>query len=382
MFRGKILAENIRKQRTSKGISQTDLARMLNIRPQSISKWERNIAMPDIENLCLLSQALNISVDQLLGNALHQEKLLIGIDGGGSKTEFILFRDDGTLIDRCVLGSCNPNAIGLENCASLLTQGINTLVAAPEDVCGIYIGASGFATGGNGKKIHTMLSQIYRNAKIRCETDIMNVIAAADLEQKCIAVICGTGSVVYAKEANNMTKLTGWGYLLSTNGSGYDIGRDVLRRALSEAEGLADSSLISSLVETKLGAPVSQCVQEVYKHDPAYIASFAPLAFDAYAQGDHAAAQILEDNAESLAAVINHAASHYDCGNHVVLSGGLVTDNHTFRKMFTERLLSDLTVSVPNIPQVLAACRLCAELCGIDSHAFLEKLVLQYQEKR
>ena len=78
MFRGKILAENIRKQRTSKGISQTDLARMLNIRPQSISKWERNIAMPDIENLCLLSQALSISVDQLLGNALHQEKLLIG----------------------------------------------------------------------------------------------------------------------------------------------------------------------------------------------------------------------------------------------------------------------------------------------------------------
>ena len=382
MLRGKNLADNIRKQRINKGITQTELARMLSISPQSISKWERNIAQPDIENLCLLSQTLNISVDKLLGIDQKHEKLLIGIDGGGSKTEFILFRDDGTLLDHCVLGPCNPNAIGLENCTALLNQGITALVADPYDVYGIYIGASGFATGGNGKKIQGMLSKIYFNAKIRCETDIMNVIAAADRESKCIAVICGTGSVVYAKEAEHLTKLTGWGYLLSASGSGYDIGRDALRRALSEAEGLTKMSLITELVEAKLGAPAPHCIQEVYKHDSSYIASFAPVVFDAYALGDHAAKQILEENAKSLATVINHAAKHYDCGDHVVLSGGLLTDNLIFKNMVTKQLHSNLTVSVPIIPQVLAACRLCAQMCGIDSYSFVEKLALQYQNKR
>lgn len=382
MFQEKNLADNIRKQRISKGITQTELARILNVSPQSVSKWERGTALPDIENLCLLSNALGISVDKLLGHEVTREKLLIGIDGGGSKTEFVLFRNDGTLLDRCILGPCNPNAIGLDNCAALLSQGIDKLVASPEELIGIYVGASGFATGGNGKKIHAVLSKLYRNAQIRCETDIMNVIAAAEQEHKCIAVICGTGSVVYAKEADTMTKLTGWGYLLSTSGSGYDIGRDALRQALSEAEGLAERSLITELVEAKLGASADHCVQEVYRHDPAYIASFTPLVFEAYAHGDLAAKKILTDNAHNLASVINHAATRYDCGDHVVLSGGLLTDNHTFRNMVTEQLLPSLIVSIPKIPQVLAACHLCAQMCGIDAQDFMNKLALQYQEKR
>lgn len=381
MFQIKHLAENIRKYRSAKKLTQTELASILKISPQSVSKWECAQTVPDIENLCLMAKLLDVSVDQLLGSDRFHGKVMIGIDGGGSKTEFVLFAEDGTIFERLVLGACNPNAVGIEESAALLQQGIDDLMESHRDVCGIYVGASGFLTGGNGKKVKSILSKAYPQIKIQCETDIMNVIASGMDAESCIAVICGTGSIVFAKEREKLTKLSGWGFLLSSSGSGYDIGRDALRSALGDAEGLTEKTLITHLVETKLGAPVSRCVQGVYQHDQSYVASFTPLVFDAYQQGDAVAERILRENAGSLARVINHAARNYDCGKRIILSGGLLTGNKVFLQMVCDALDPDLAVTVPNVPQVLGACRLCAKMCGVDVSEMDEKLISQYHER-
>lgn len=381
MFQMKQLAENIRKYRNAKKMTQTELAAILKISPQSVSKWECAQTVPDIENLCLIAKVLNVSVDQLLGSERLYGKVMIGIDGGGSKTEFVLFAEDGTIFERLVLGACNPNAVGIEESAALLQQGIDELMQSHRDVCGIYVGASGFLTGGNGKKIKSILSKAYPQIQIRCETDIMNVIASGTDEESCVAVICGTGSIVFAKERERLTKLSGWGFLLSSSGSGYDIGRDALRAALGDVEGLTEKTRITSLVETKLSAPVSQCVQEVYQHDQSYVAAFTPLVFDAYQQGDAVAERILKENAGSLAGVINHAAKNYDCGRRIILSGGLLTGNKIFLQMVCNALDPDISVTVPNVPQVLGACRLCAKMCGVDIGEMDGKLISQYYER-
>ena len=382
MFQMKCLAENIRKYRSAKKLTQTELAAILKISPQSVSKWECAQTVPDIENLCMMAKLLDVSVDQLLGSDRLRGKVMIGVDGGGSKTEFVLFAEDGTVFERLLLGACNPNAIGIEESAALLQRGINELMEAQRNICGIYIGSSGFLTGGNGKKIRSILSRAYPQVEIRCETDIMNVIASGTDEDSCVAVICGTGSIVFAKEREKLTKLSGWGFLLSSSGSGYDIGREALRAALGEAEGLTEKTRITALVETKLGAPAAQCVQEVYQHDQSYIASFTPLVFDAYQQGDAVAERIIRENAESLASVINHAASNYDCGKRIILSGGLLTGNEIFQRMVRDALDPDLTVVVPSVPQVLGACRLCARMCGVAVREMDEKLISQYHERR
>ena len=381
MFQMKYLAENIRKYRSAKKLTQTELAAILKISPQSVSKWECAQTVPDIENLCLIANMLDVSVDQLLGSDRFHGKVMIGIDGGGSKTEFVLFAENGTIFERLVLGACNPNAVGIEESAALLQRGVDELMEAHRDVCGIYVGSSGFLTGGNGKKVRSILSKAYPQIKIRCETDIMNVIASGTDEESCIAVICGTGSIVYTKEKDRLTKLSGWGFLLSGSGSGYDIGRDALRAALGDTEGLTERTLITGLVETKLGAPVSQCVQEVYKHDQSYVASFTPLVFDAYHREDAVAGRILRENAKSLAEVINHAARNYDCGKKVILSGGLLTGNKVFLQLVKDALDQDLTVTIPDMPQVLGACRLCAKMCGVDVSKMEEKLISQYHER-
>jgi len=60
------LGENIFKQRTNQNWSQTDLANELNVSRQSVSKWENNTAVPDLDKLIKMSRLFNISLDALV----------------------------------------------------------------------------------------------------------------------------------------------------------------------------------------------------------------------------------------------------------------------------------------------------------------------------
>ena len=61
------------RERKARGFSQEDLAAKVNVSRQAISKWETGDAMPDLNNLLLLSDALEISLDALCGreNVAH-----------------------------------------------------------------------------------------------------------------------------------------------------------------------------------------------------------------------------------------------------------------------------------------------------------------------
>lgn len=62
------IGENIKKLRKAKRMTQKEVANQLNVTPQTISKWERNISHPDLDMLVKLSQLFHISTDALLGN--------------------------------------------------------------------------------------------------------------------------------------------------------------------------------------------------------------------------------------------------------------------------------------------------------------------------
>jgi len=61
------LPENIKKFRTSKNLTQEDVAMYLGITPQSVSKWERGESYPDIELLPSLANIFETSIDLLIG---------------------------------------------------------------------------------------------------------------------------------------------------------------------------------------------------------------------------------------------------------------------------------------------------------------------------
>ena len=371
------LARNLKKSRIAKGLTQQQLAEQLSLTPQSISKWERGQAVPELDKLCIAADVLGISVGDLLGSNPGTQ-VLMGIDGGGTKSEFILFTRDGTLLKRLVLGGTNPNQHGLEHSLSVLRTGIDRLLEPGMDLGALYIGCAGFLSGGYGEKIQQALEKLYPYTKIACSSDIMNIIACASNTRNCIAAICGTGAVTYANVNRRLHRLGGAGFLLDTQGSGFDIGRDVLQAALREEDGIGEKTLLTSLVEKQLGSTVWDAIGKVYQEGNAFVAKFAPLAFTAYEKGDKLAEEILRKHARYQADLIRDAAMQFDCGKTVVLSGGIFTGCPVFVKMLKEYLPAGLWVEVPAQKPVYGACLLACELLNLDPAPFTKNFSHQY----
>lgn len=55
----------IKNLRLAKGITQTDLADILYVTPQAISKWERGLSYPDISSLPQIAKYFEVSIDTL-----------------------------------------------------------------------------------------------------------------------------------------------------------------------------------------------------------------------------------------------------------------------------------------------------------------------------
>lgn len=299
---------------------------------------------------------------------------LIGIDGGGTKTEAVLFDETGRVLGRRRTGPCNPNLLGLEESAALVKECVDGLMADGGRPDGIYIGTAGIFTKDDGPRFAAAVADACGVEKVKCENDVMNVVAAATDSDRCVAGVCGTGMIVYAKEPDRVTRLGGWGYLLEHGGSGYAIGRDAIRAALDDSEGTGPATSLSRLVAERAAMSLERLVLEVYRRDPAFVASFAPLVFEADAAGDAVAKEILSRNVRLFAEMLNHAATAYDCGDAVVVSGGIAS-NARFGELLRRDLKAGLRLVVPSYPQSIGSCFNCARFCGVDSPELRKSLV-------
>ena len=66
------LGKKIRQLRFKAGLTQEQLAEKLGIVPQSVSKWENAVAMPDITMLPLLAEIFGVSIDDLFDLTAEQ----------------------------------------------------------------------------------------------------------------------------------------------------------------------------------------------------------------------------------------------------------------------------------------------------------------------
>jgi transcriptional regulator with XRE-family HTH domain len=219
MFQKQTFTNNLRAARKRAGLSQQALARALYISTQAVSKWERGEAVPDLTHVCRLAEILQISVDELL-DVRRSEEALIAVDGGGTKTEFVLISLSGRLLKRLVLPGSNPNSVTVAGATDILCRGIDNLQREGRRILGIFVGGAGFYSGKNGASVEESLQKVYPGIKIRCESDICNVLACAEDPKNAIAVICGTGSVVYATQKGKLLRCGGGGWRLETLGSG------------------------------------------------------------------------------------------------------------------------------------------------------------------
>ncbi|MBR3136915.1 MAG: helix-turn-helix domain-containing protein [Clostridia bacterium] len=63
------MGKRISDLRKGKGMTQEQLAQLLGVTPQAVSKWENDLSCPDISILPQLAEALGVTTDELLGKA-------------------------------------------------------------------------------------------------------------------------------------------------------------------------------------------------------------------------------------------------------------------------------------------------------------------------
>ena len=71
------IGEKIYELRTEKNLSQGDLADRLDVSRQSVSKWENNTAVPDLDKLIKLCDVFEISLDELTGREKIERDIVL-----------------------------------------------------------------------------------------------------------------------------------------------------------------------------------------------------------------------------------------------------------------------------------------------------------------
>ena len=343
------IGANIRTFREQKGLTQRALADNVLVSFQAISAWERGLSIPDLENAVRLADYFGVSVDALLTQA--GQELFVGINGDSTCTEFVLFDKSGTVrrIER--QEGTNPNDRGLEHSIGVLIRGLELLLGNQVPRA-IFAGIAGASQENYRKAIASGLSKRF-HTNVTVDWDAANVLSMGTDPENSVAVICGTGSCVFARKGSQQRHYGGWGHLFDQAGSAYDVGRDAIRCTLAAEDGLQPESRLTDLVHKTLEGNAFDNISTIYKNGSPYIAGLAKLVLQAAQSGDSDAEQILRNNAERLALLIRKALSHSGTPGQIIATGSFIK-NELFRTMVEQ--YAGVVLTLPELPQVYGAC--------------------------
>lgn len=331
-------AKNLKERRRELGYTQKELADLIGYSEKSISKWESGAVIAPSAVLPLLAKKLGTSIDSLLSESSDQ-RYYLGIDGGGTKTAFALADSDGNVLYKTTLGGSNPVDIGIERTCEILADGIETVCASiPYSKIHVFAGISGGITGDYKVRIRTFLEN-YGFASADNGSDAENAVALALGRGEGTAVIMGTGSIAFSRHNGRLIRNGGYGYLFDDGGSGFAIGRDAIIAALNFEEGRGEKTVLLKKLKESLGYDkLIDSLGTLYKGGKRTTASFVPIVFSAFKEGDGVAARIIDQNMCAIARLIENAPSDAEGKVRVVLVGGIVNEIELLLPLITKYL--------------------------------------------
>jgi len=319
-----VFSKNLRARRKELGLTQKELAEILGYTEKSVSKWESGKVIAPSATLPVIAKHLKCDINSLFISKDDPEYFL-GIDGGGTKTQFLLCDKNNRVVSRLTMGPCNPNDVGMENCFELLEKGINDIRGdIPCNKIVTFAGIAGGGLSGNNKDILHSFFEKFSFYAFDNASDIDNIFALSGCD-RCILVIIGTGSITYAKQGDKTHRIAGWGQLFDEGGSAYTIGRDAISAALCDIDKSGQPTALTELIRKRVGESADAHLTEFYRRGKHYIASMCDLVFKAAVDGDGVCASIIEKNMRFTANTVNTALKDFDKSEAVPVffSGGL-----------------------------------------------------------
>lgn len=351
-------AKNLRERRKALHMTQKELADKISYSEKAISKWESAAALPPSTLLPALSAILGVSIDSLLTD-YGDVRYYLGIDGGGSKTEFLLINSDGRVLNKLILGPTNSDDNKPADREKILREGIFRVIGDRHiGNVSAYAGVS----GSHSAEIMDMLSHL-GFARVACGDSTSSAYKLYLDNEDGVLVNLGVGSLVFARYNGRFYRAGGYGYVFGDAASAFEIGKAGIRAALKMADKSGEYTVLKKYVEDERHvSDVFSCLYDFYRMHKGEIARYAPLVFKADREGDAVAHEIIRSNVYDLSRIIKGVLSDYR-GERISLHicGGLVAAQEQILPFLLE-FLSDigvcLDVTVEEQPQILGAIKL------------------------
>lgn len=293
-------------------------------------------------------------------------EFIAGLDGGGTKTTLLYKYKNSNLISEKTFGPFNLNGIGKEAFTYLIKEIASFLDERGECVA-LCIGAS----GSSNKKMDEIIDSVFSSSKIqnwKVVGDNEIALEGAFDGKAGIIVICGTGSICFAKCGDSTLLYSGgWGHLLGDEGSGYALARDALKAVTALIDGYGKETVLFKLLKDELAIfDRSSIISFVYSSDKKRIATISHLVEKAGRMGDEIALEIILDNAYRLALTVNSVSQKQPKGEkRVALCGGIISNDTLLRKYLIEEIVKldkDVEIVEPLFTPEYGALRLAERM--------------------
>lgn len=244
----------------------------------------------------------------------------IGVDGGGTKTECILVDSAGAIVARHLAPGCNPSVAGPEQARLVVTDALCALIStrhAQRSASGSpRITVTHLYMAGSRAFWQEFAAGLADFGRVTADDDSLPVLELATHGEPGLVLHGGTGSFVAARATDGSVHYAGGlGWRFGDPGSGHDLGRRAIARALLELQGWSPPSRLGPTVRdhAALGedADAGAITRYFYQHPEPnrLIAALAPAILRLASEGDQTAHALVVDSASELLTLANRMAA-------------------------------------------------------------------------
>jgi N-acetylglucosamine kinase-like BadF-type ATPase len=241
-------------------------------------------------------------------------RTFLGVDGGGTKTDFLLIDESGKVLSSQRAGPAYYLETGVDALQTMLVTGIRATLAhasiCASELAFAFIGLPAY---GEDSALLARLDQVASDAlpaqAYRCANDMVCGWAGALAGRDGINIVAGTGSIAYGEFAGQTARAGGWGELFSDEGSAYWVAREALNLFSKMSDGRAQKTRLYDLTREhfRVRADLDVCAA-VYGPPPltrSQLAGLTPIVTRAARAGDTQAQRLFASAANELAAIVH-----------------------------------------------------------------------------
>ena len=291
--------------------------------------------------------------------------IVIGIDGGGSKTHAIVADEQGRTIAETVGPGSAVKPGQAEASANVIAEVVRDALAScemthvlPRAIC---VGVAGAGREAQREELWQALVNREIATEIVIHSDFSIALDDAFGDGPGILLISGTGSVAFGRSPTGTTaRCGGWGPVCGDEGSGAWIGRRALSVVTASSDGREpETGLTGAILTAAQLNETSDLVEWASSATPAALATLAPVVMSVAESGDLRANALVTLAVEELVLHIRALARQLFGDERaavgVALSGGMLQRGSALRKRLEHRLKSSVPGAQVRTEPVIAA---------------------------